>query len=148
MSNAPFDVSQVAARLRDIDELEDVGELAEYLAIKDLRHFRTPSAYVVLAKETGQPKAAGNTGAKQRQLVDVVFGVVIAVRNYRRDTSERAGSLDEILNSVRSSILGWTPDLPLARPCQLVNGEPLDSNDSTILWGEVYSTQHAIGSNP
>ncbi|MCP4469005.1 MAG: hypothetical protein GY813_19945 [Halieaceae bacterium] len=148
MSNAPFDTSLVSSRLTDLSVFQEVGELAEYLAIKELRGFRTPSAYVVLAKETGVPKMAGNAGGRQRQIVDVVFGVVIAVRNFRCDIGERADSLDAIIDATRSSILGWTPDLPLARPVQFVNGETLDSDDSTILWGEVYSTQHAIGSNP
>lgn len=144
--NAPFDISLVAERLRSISVLQEVGEQAEYLAIKELRQFRTPSAYAVLAKETGDPNPAGNRAGANRQLVTVLFGVVIAVRNYRRDAAEKAEMLDGVIGQVRSAIIGWTPDLPMARPCQFVSGEPLDSNDSTILWGEVYATQHSIGS--
>lgn len=145
MSNAPFDTGLVADRLRLITGLQ-VGELAEYLLIKELRQFRTPSAFVVMAKETGNPSRSGHPGNTQRQVVEVLFGVVVAARNYRIDTRERANDLRQVVTSVRNQILGWTPNLPMARPCQFVNGEPLDSNDSTILWGEVYSTQHSIGS--
>lgn len=146
MSNAPFDISQVTARLRTITDLQDVGELAEYMAIKELRQFRTPSAYVLMAKESADVNASGHRDGGQRQIVTVLFGVVVAVRNYRRGSHEKAQMLDAVLDQVRSAILGWTPALPLARPCQFVNGEPLDSSDTTILWGEVYSTQHSIGS--
>lgn len=146
MNNAPFDISLVTERLKSIAELQDVGELAEYLAIKDLRQFRTPSAYVVMAKETGEIRPTGHRDGNQRQKVSVLFGIVVAVRNYRREPNERHQELDRILDLVRTSILGWTPNLPMAVPCQFVNGEPLDSNETTILWGEVYATQHSIGS--
>lgn len=146
MSNAPFDISLVTARLRTIAQLQEVGELAEYLAIKELRQFRTPSAYAVMAKETGDINPSGNPAGKQRQVVSVLFGVVIAVRNYRRDASGKLQELDEVLDKVRTAILGWAPDLPMARPCQFVSGEILDSSETVILWGEVYATQHSIGS--
>ena len=146
MSNAPFDVSQVTRRLNLITELQQVGELAEYLSIKDLRGFRTPSAYVVMARESGTPKSAGNRAGHHQQLVGVLFGVIVAVRNYRLDHAERTIDLIGTVGQVRNCILGWTPDYPMATPCQFVSGEPLDSNDSTILWGEVYSTQKSIGS--
>lgn len=146
MSNAPFPIQLVTDRLRNISILQEVGELSEYLSIKDLRHFRTPSAYAVMAKETGDINPSGNGSGRQRQRVDVLFGVIVAVRNYRRGATDKHLELDAVLDQVRTAILGWTPDLPLARPCQFVNGEPLDSSDTTILWGEVYATQHSIGS--
>ncbi|MGV8597611.1 phage tail terminator protein [Pseudomonas aeruginosa] len=53
-----------------------------------------------------------------------------------------------MLDQVRGAMVGWVPSLPLARGTQFVTGKVLDSDDTTLLWGEIYSTQHAIGRDP
>ncbi|WP_447905421.1 phage tail terminator protein [Pseudomonas aeruginosa] len=53
---APFDHNLVIERLRDqVKVLKHVGGAAELGTITQLRDFRTPAAYVLLAKETPYP---------------------------------------------------------------------------------------------
>ncbi|HGO4771196.1 TPA: hypothetical protein MCU91_005220, partial [Klebsiella pneumoniae] len=71
------------------------------------------------------------------------------VRSYRYDQlADAADDLQSILDQVRGAMVGWVPSLPLARGTQFVIGKVLDSDDTTLLWGEIYSTQHAIGRDP
>ncbi len=148
MSNAPFDHRQVIQRLETLgDVLQLVGTSADYATMKTLTNFRTPSAYVLLAQESAAENPPGNSGGRVRQKVDVLVGVVIAVRNYRYDDAEKADALAPILDAVRGVIIGWTPSLPMARPMQFVTGKALDSDSSTLLWADVYATQHSIGNS-
>lgn len=147
MSNAPFDHRQVIERLKaNVPALREIGTAADFQAVKRLPEFPTPAAYVLLAEESGEPKPSGNSTGSARQKVGVVFGVVLAVRSYRySQLADAADDLWSILDQVRSALVGWTPDLPLARGAQFVTGKTLDSDDTTLLWGEIYSTQHSIG---
>ena len=149
MSAAPLDPRLAIERLRSqVAGLQQVGAAADFATVKQLSGFRTPSAYVVLAQESAKERPTGNTTGRVRQVAEVTFGVVIAVRNYRHDEAEKSDALGPVLAAVRGAMIGWTPPLTLARPCQFVTGQVLDSDSSTLLWGEIYSTQHAIGSNP
>ncbi|MDH0290585.1 hypothetical protein N7414_15785 [Pseudomonas sp. GD04087] len=147
MSNAPFDHRLVIERLRAaLPALREVGTAADFKAVQRLQDFPTPAAYVLLAEETGEPKAAGNSTGPARQRVGAMFGVVLAVRSYRYDQlADAADDLRSILDQVRGALVGWVPDLPLGRGVQFVTGKVLDSDDTTLLWGEIYSTQHSIG---
>lgn len=147
MSNAPFDHRLVIERLKAaVPILREIGTAADFQAVKQLRDFPTPAAYVLLAEESGEPKSAGNSAGSARQKVGVIFGVVLAVRSYRYDQlADAADDLQSILDQVRGALVGWTPNLPLARGAQFVTGKVLDSDDTTLLWGEIYSTQHSIG---
>ena len=148
MSLAPIDPRLVITRLATLgNTLQTIGAAADFQAVKTLSGFRTPSAFVVLADEQGVPKPTGHNGPV-RQLVSATFGIVVAVRNYRYDEAEKADALNPILAAVRGAIIGWTPNLPMARACQFLAGQPLDSDSSTLLWGDIYQTQYAIGSNP
>ena len=53
MNFEPFDTGLIMRRLRaSVPELHVVGGAADYAAVKELRGFRTPSAYVVFAEDT------------------------------------------------------------------------------------------------
>lgn len=147
MSNAPFDHRLVIQRLKEaVPALRQVGIEADFKSVKQLRDFPTPAAYVLLAEETGDPKPTGNSTGAARQRVGALFGVVLAVRSYRYDQlADAADDLRSILDQVRGALVGWVPDLPLARGVQFVTGKVLDSDDTTLLWGEIYTTQHSIG---
>ncbi|WP_334180833.1 hypothetical protein [Pseudomonas nitroreducens] len=147
MSNAPFDHRLVIERLKEaVPTLREVGTAADFKAVQRLPDFPAPAAYVLLAEEAGEPKAAGNSTGAARQRVGAMFGVVLAVRSYRYDQlADAADDLGSILDQVRGALVGWTPNLPMARGTQFVTGKVLDSDDTTLLWGEIYSTQHSIG---
>lgn len=146
MSMAPFDHQLVIDRLQSqVTALQEIGGAAEYAAISDLGRFRTPSAYVLLAEEVADPKPAGYSGGTGQQRVSVTFGVALALRSYRDATGKAASdSLLAILGQVREALIGWTPDLPMARDCQLIKGALQDYNSNVLLWIDVYQTQHAI----
>lgn len=148
MSSAPFDHNLVIARLKDqVPELQEVGGAADLAAMQKLRDFRTPSAFVLLAMETPIPRQSGAPGAATRQMVPVNFGVVVAVRNYRDNKGQAAADdLRPVLGRVRDALIGWVPpDLAGARDCQLVQGKVIDYDTDTLVWTDIYQTQHSIG---
>lgn len=148
MSSAPFDHNLVIARLKDqVPELQEVGGAADLASIQKLRDFRTPSAFVILAVETPVPRQSGAPGAATRQMVQVQFGVVVAVRNYRDSKGQAAADdLRPELGRVRDALIGWVPPgLTGARDCQLVQGKVIDYDTDTLVWTDLYQTQHSIG---
>ncbi|WP_253261663.1 phage tail terminator protein [Pseudomonas aeruginosa] len=82
MSNAPFDHRLVIERLTaTVPALRLIGTAADFGAVKALRDYPTPAAYVLLAEESGEPRPTGNSGGPARQRVGALFGVVLAVRS-------------------------------------------------------------------
>ncbi|MDG3612309.1 hypothetical protein V1O62_32400, partial [Pseudomonas aeruginosa] len=116
MSNAPFDHRLVIERLTaTVPALRLIGTAADFGAVKALRDYPTPAAYVLLAEESGEPRPTGNSGGPARQRVGALFGVVLAVRSYRYDQlADAADDLQSILDQVRGAMVGWVPSLPLA----------------------------------
>jgi hypothetical protein len=151
VSIAPFDVRQVQARLQAASTpLRLVGLAADYAAVRNLRDFPVPCAYVVLAKETYEPNQPGQAPrGKQlpvRQVGRVSFGVVVAGRNYRSGAGgQLAGEIQEVLTAVRNVLAGWVPQVSGARPVQLLQGELLQYDDAVSLWSDVWTTQQIIG---
>jgi hypothetical protein len=151
MSAAPFDVSSIVARLRScVPKLIDVGMAADYAAVQSLQDFRPPCAYVILASEQGalQPQGHAPRGqqVRGRQIVQVTFGVVLAVRNYREQKGAQVNDeLREMLAATREALMGFVPDAEGARAIQFVRGDLMDYNAGTAIWADVYQTQHSIG---
>ena len=152
MSAAPFDIDLVIERVRiSVPELRQVRGAADYAQLKTLRDLAPPEAFVLLARERGKPGTHGSQAAA------VSFGVVIAVRNQRGQRGKPA--MDDavpLIGAVRSALIGWTPTLhtgsepgrPIrgGRPCQWLQGDTLDYDANTLLWSDVFTTQHFIGS--
>lgn len=143
MSSQPFDLQPVIERLTAaVPELQTVEGAAQYAAITGLKDFRPPCAYVLLIRERAdqeQPKAG-----RQRALV--TFGVVVVARNYRDQRgAEMKQTLDPLLSAVRNSLIGWTPDGAGARPVKWLQGDVLDYDANTLLWSDVFETQHFMG---
>jgi hypothetical protein len=144
MSAAPFDISLVIAQLQaQAPSLRQVKGAADYAAIKSLRDFVPPCAYVLLAREKPEIEKGVTSG---HQRTPVTFGVVVAVRNYR--ASERgvqaADELLTVLGETRSALMGWIPPVPGGRPTQLTQGDLVDYDQATLLWSDVYQTQHFL----
>lgn len=149
MASAPFNVDLVISRLKaQLPEFRRVRGAADYAAITDFKDFQPPEAFVVPARErrTGQP-------AGTRQAVATYFGVVIVARNYRADRGKPA--LDDampLIGRVRDALIGWIPvddtgrPLPGGRGCEWEQGDVMDYDASTLLWSDVFKTQHFIGS--
>lgn len=152
MSFAPFDVQPIADRLRaQVPELRVVGLAADYAAVKSLRDFTPPSAYVVLAQETFESNPPGH-GKRGEQVAltqrgSVAVGVVVAARNYRQQQGgQLSAEMRALLDRVRGCLHGLVPDVSGARPLQLLRGDLLQYDDATALWCDVWKTQTSIGS--
>lgn len=155
MNAAPFDTQLIIERLRlHVTALRDVFGAADFAAVKNLADFPAPCAYVLMARDKaaeahvpGHGERGTQVRATQRLVVN--FGVILAVRNYRAQRGQPAADdLKAILGPARDALLGYVPDVPGARPCQLVQGDLSDYDASTVLWTDVWQTQQTIGANP
>ncbi len=152
-TSAPFDVQQIAGRLREIAELRQVGTAADYAAVRQLSDFPAPCAFVILAGDRGigNPPGIAPRGqqARVRQATQVTFGVIYAARNYREQRGEQFSGeeLREIIGAGRRTIIGYVPNVDGARACQFVRGDLIDYNAGVALWADVFTTQAFIGSN-
>ncbi|MBS0212311.1 MAG: hypothetical protein JSR26_03905 [Proteobacteria bacterium] len=150
-STQPFDVGLVIARLSSPlpGTLKMVAGSADFAAITLLRNFPAPCAYVLLARERAKPAATGSnipgTQSRRQQIVTVTFGVVMALRNYRQlEGDALRNELRDQIAAVRAPLLGWTPPLPCAIGCELVQGDLTDYDAGMALWTDQWRTQHAI----
>ncbi|WP_339665877.1 hypothetical protein [uncultured Pseudomonas sp.] len=142
----PFDVQLVIDRLSALEQLQSVQGAAEYAAVTSLKDFRTPCAYVILLQERADD-APPKSGGRQRAIAS--FGVLIAVRNYGDQRGAKTSAeMRPLTGAIRERLMGWTPEVQGARPVQWVRSDTLDYDHSTLIWSEVYSTQHFIGGTP
>lgn len=144
MNSKPFDIGQIKDRLKaEVTGLREVGGAADYRSVRELGDFYPPCAYVVLTSEQGDAKSE----SRGRQRALVTFGVVLAVRNYRDVQGDEAlDDLSPLLGQVRDALIGFKPAEQGSREIAWKAGDVIDYDDNTLLWGEVYQTQHFIGS--
>jgi hypothetical protein len=150
-SAAPFDTGLVIDRLRkDLPgEMRHVGGAADYASVRSLADYPAPCVYVLLAAERGQrnPDLRGPPGGQwaMAQMVDVTFAVVMVFRNYRQLVrDDLRNELRDQVGAVRARLLGWTPPLLDAMPCQLDRGD-LGAYDAAVAtWIDIWSTRHPI----
>ena len=144
MNFEPFDTSLVEQRLKvQAPVLLDVGGAAEYAAIKELRFFKPPSAYVIFAGESGS--AAPAPRGLRVQPADTRFGVALAVRNYRPGAGDQLNEeLRQVIGAVRTALVGWVPPVPGATAVAWVGGGVMDYDDSTVLYVETYQLTHLL----
>ena len=154
MSNsAPFDVKLVIARLQPlvlkpaqvvagVPFLRQVRGSADYAAIQKISDFIAPEAFVLLARERGGQKAGVS-----RQPAAVTFGVVTAARNYSEPRGMAAGDdVSPLVGAIRDLLIGWPPGVESGgRPIEWVQGDVLDYDKGTLLWRDIFKTQHFIG---
>lgn len=153
MSSAPFSVSLVIARLLPLvltqaqvvegqPFLRKVRGAADYAAIQKISDFLAPEAFVLMARERGGQKAGVS-----RQPAAVTFGVVTAARNYSYAQGKPAGDdVSPLVGAIRDQLIGWTPGVDSGgRPIEWVQGDVLDYDKGTLLWRDIFKTQHFIG---
>lgn len=155
MLATPFDVQPVIARLQQLvpaSTLRQVGGAADYASVKALANFVPPCAYVLLAREKGQPHRSGTaTPGQQTHLAQealVTFGIVTCVRNYREQQGAQSqDALLSVLGAIRGALLGWLPD-GASQPISLLQGDLLQYDAGNTLWADVFRTNHVIGVDP
>lgn len=146
----PLNTDVIEQRLREVlPQFEIVAGAADYAAVRELRGFRTPSAYVVTAQERDAPEPnQTQRRTSGRQHAETTFGVILALRNYRDVRGESAtDDARPLIGAVRDALMGWTPGLGIMRPIEWQQGDVLDYDQSVLLWAEVFTTKHFIGGN-
>lgn len=156
-STLPFDIGLVIERLRAPlpGTLRQIGGSADFAAIKLLRDFPAPCAYVLLAREKAGKSSSGISIPGQQsprsQILNVTFGVVMAFRNYRQlEGDDLRNELRDQVGAVRAVLLGWTPPVASGIGCELIQGDLTDYDAGIALWTDTWRTQHAIdiGASP
>ena len=145
MNFEPFDTGLIMRRLRaSVPELHVVGGAADYAAVKELRGFRTPSAYVVFAEDTNTGKVPACPGVSVQEAL-VRFGVVLALRNYDERAGEQmAAQTRRLIGQVRCALIGHKPDTHGARVVGWVSGSVMDYDASTLLFADLYQLHHLL----
>ncbi len=145
MSFAPFDTGLVVQHLaRAVPALQLVGGAADYAAVRELRGFRTPSAYVIFAEENNTGKVPTSIGVcAQESLVE--FGVVLALRNWREARGEQMqADMRQLIGQVRAALIGHKPAAAGARVIGWQSGKVLDYDASVLLFADVYQMHHVM----
>lgn len=139
-----FDTELIINRLKETQfEFEIVEGAAEYSAVSGLSGFRHGSLYVVLVRERNPAGDGPQPRAKAAAVT--TFGVIAAVRNYRGGTAAEAlKNARPIIGRMRKAILGWAPP-GCNSPCIWIQGDVMESDKSTLLWADVFSTTHVLG---
>lgn len=136
--------ASIILRLREqCPELRLVGGAAQLeSAIEALT--ATPAAFVLPARESATESPFMDQTVQQEVLAE--FAVVIAAANLADDEGAAAReSLQAVRDSVRTALLGWTPDDAMSG-CEFVSGELAQFKDSLLWWTDSYSTTFLLRS--
>ena len=72
---------------------------------------------------------------------------------FTKREGQREAETFYVTSAVRDALIGWTPTdangvaLSGARPCTWAGGKLMDYSNETLLWAEMFMTQHNIGSH-
>ena len=145
MSFEPFDTSLIVDRLRQqVPDLHAVGGAADYGAVKELRAFRTPSAYVIFAEEDNTGKVPTSPGVCAQES-SVQFGVVLALRHYAEARGEQMqGEARRLIGRVRAALIGHRPQPRGATAIGWQSGKVLDYDAAVLLFADVYRLIHTM----
>lgn len=142
MSYEPFDTTLVEERIKaSVPALRLVAGAADYAAVKDLRGFVVPSAFVLLADEEpgGAPRGAPVAPAHAR------VGVAIAARNYQPGAGgQLSDELRSLVGAVRKALIGWTPPVTGATAVAWAGGAVMDYDASAVLYIDTFVLTHVL----
>jgi hypothetical protein len=145
MSFEPFDTSIIVRRLKaEARDLHTIGSAADYAAVKELRGFRTPSAYVVFADEENTGKIP-TTFCTTHVEAAVQFGVVLALRNYQEQQGGQMGEeARKLIGQVRTALIGFQPSGKGSNVVAWQAGAVLDYDASVLLFADRYTVPHTL----
>ena len=149
MSFEPFDTSIIVRRLQDkAAGLHLVGSAADYAAVKELRSFRTPSAFVVFADEENTGRLPTTFCTTQVETA-VQFGVVLALRNYQEQLGgQMSDEARKLIGQVRSALIGFQPSGKGSNVVAWQAGAVLDYDASVLLFADRYKVPHTLQRSP
>lgn len=145
-----LDLRLVFKRLQEqVVNLDFIGDAIDLAETEKLESIDKPSAYIELKNmvaldefDSGFKPLRGKT----RQYVLVSFSVTVVTNNQRYQSALTANSLESVVQKIRNALVGWIPDMPTARSCQLQTGEMQAYNNKMQVWQDVYQVSYAIGS--
>ena len=145
MSFEPFDTSRIVDHLRtQVPDLHHVGGAADYAAVKELRGFRTPSAFVIFAEERNTDKLPDSVGQCAVE-ASVQFGVVLALRHWREQRGEQMqDDARRLIGQVRAALIGHRPTPKGVRVIGWDAGKVLDYDASVLLFADVFRLHHVM----
>lgn len=118
--------------MRRIEDRTDLrAKTCADLAAAQRDHKGADAAYILLADEAAEPNALIG---QVRQMVSVGIDVVIAARNFRRETG--AGAVEDIeaaRDAVMAALLGWQPP-DADGPVTYRRGRMVDFSRATVWW--------------
>ena len=145
MNFEPFDTNVIVRRLQaQAQGLHLVGSAADYAAVKELRSFRTPSAYVVFADEENTGTLPTTFCTVQVQ-TKVQFGVVLALRHYSEQLGEQMQQeARRLIGASRIALIGHKPASQGAAPVAWVSGKVLDYDAGVLLFADLYQLHNTL----
>lgn len=145
MNFEPFDTGLIRQHLRGaVPELQGVGGAADYAAVKELRSFRTPTAYVVFAEDENTGKFPTSIGVGVQEAM-VRFGVVLALRNYNERAGEQMDAeARRLIGLTRRALIGHKPRASGANVVGWMSGQVLDYDASVLLFADRYELQQLL----
>jgi hypothetical protein len=137
----PLDVQAIADRLAaQVAALRRVV-VTQSLAEVQEGQIASPQASVLLATETGAPRAAGSGANRQR--VTATVGIVLALEQYPTDRGTPGTELGALVTATRTALLSWRP--PGAdSSLQFVTGRAITTGTGLALWVESYRCEYWI----
>jgi hypothetical protein len=142
----PFDIGLVVDRIKagalGFTEVAGAAELDA--AVKSSRA-PTPGAFVLLAKENAERKSGGSV--THVQAVDVVFSVVLSLRNYRQDQRGTAQNpeLTQAIRALRGHLVGWKPEgFQQVTSVDALGGSLVSYDQAVIWWQENFAVRYWI----
>ncbi len=122
-----------------------IGGLADLEQAEKSTSPVTPAAYVLMGSD--RIGARADTSMRIRQRSTAIFGVVVALRDYRA-SKRSADKLDELaarIGEIRAALVGWTHPDGEGRPTVLQGtGGAMGFKHSTLWWRDNFATEYTI----
>jgi hypothetical protein len=137
-------VEHTIERLKALSVLRSIEGAGDYEAAWEKGPRATPAAFCLLGTEKSSG-TAGASGGRLIQRVQVAFGVVIAVKNFRGEELGTAAGTDlaSVVGAVRGQLVNWTP--PSAKsPFEFSSGRHMGYRAGVAWWQEIYLTEYRL----
>jgi hypothetical protein len=145
MTTGPIALEPIIERLESqLQDWKQFGGAADLESAQKGKAQITPAGFVLLANDQPRPPEGSTQRVIQRVITQ--FGVLIAVRDYKR-ADRGAGQAEELrqrVREVRSTLIGWRhPDCNtstrLGGRCRL-----LGFREGVLWWQDIYSAEYHV----
>lgn len=142
--NLGFDHRKVIDHLvANAPTLKKVQGAAEFAAAVKQSVVATPSAFVLMVKETPEPSTRASVVTVQK--VEVKVPVVYAVRNYQVSSlgDATADDLLAVRREAFDALVGWKPTgYDQVLPAEFAGGQLLAYDTATVWWQDIFRIRY------